>query len=105
MEHVGQNILIQMKQIAPVYLMSWGSHAYKTFKDNQLPTLNPHMGGLIFRVNGRKHKGNVIVSLQPNDLYHIYLGQLRKGEMKIKQEIGDVYVEDLMTTLDELVET
>jgi len=87
---VGKVVLSQMQILNKTYLWSWGSHAYKTFTESQLSYLKPHSGGLIFRVNGRKHKGNVIVSLQGNDLYRVYVGQLRKGDFKVKHEIGDV---------------
>jgi hypothetical protein len=105
MENVGQIILKQMQAINKPVLWSWGSHAYKTFKQTDLPNLKPHLGGLLFRVKGYKHQGNVIVSLQSNDLYHIYIGQLRKGQMTIKSEHADIYVEDLMDVLDQLIET
>jgi hypothetical protein len=105
MENVGKTILQQMQAINRTYLWSWGSHAYKVFSEKQLTNLKPHLGGLLFRVKGKKHQGNVIISLQANDLYHVYLGQLRKGEMKVKTELADIFVEDLMDVLDELVET
>jgi hypothetical protein len=105
MENVGRTILNQMKTINQTFLWSWGSHAYKTFSSSNLPELGQHLGGLIFRVKGRKYRGNVIISLQGNDLYHIHLGQLRKGRLNIKTDLADIYVEDLMGILDELVET
>ena len=106
MENVGLTILNQMKAINTQYLWSWGSHAYRIFTEGQFTSqLKPHLGGLVFRVQGRKYHGNVIITLEASDTYHIYYGQLRKGEIKIQAEQSDVYVEDLMDILDSFIET
>lgn len=56
---------------------------------------------LKFRVSGHLFKGVVYVGVNGKDLFDIYLTNL-KGD--IKQEINDIYIDDLIDTIDQKVE-
>jgi hypothetical protein len=57
--------------------------------------------GLKFRVSGHHHKGYVILTVNGADLFDIYLINM-KG--MVKEKIEDVYLEDLIDTIDKKVE-
>ena len=101
--NVAQTILNQLKIMGTHDMMCWGVHALKAIKEGQLSE-TPHMGGLIFRVNGLKFKGQVFIKLTPLDLYQVEIGNLRKGSWTAKQTVENVFVDDLVQTIDSLVE-
>ncbi|WP_318493563.1 hypothetical protein [Photobacterium leiognathi] len=59
------------------------------------------LGGLIFNVNGRFHKGRVIVKLMGNDTYTI---EFYKRNVNV-HSISDAYFDDLTPFIDDFVET
>ncbi|MCL2289238.1 MAG: hypothetical protein FWC34_00815 [Bacteroidetes bacterium] len=76
-------------------LWSWGISMQKAMIYRNMPSLG-------LGVNGYKHKGWVIISLnEGKDLYNIYL--LNESQ-RVTQIIEDVFCEDL-TVLDSLIET
>ncbi|MCL2289582.1 MAG: hypothetical protein FWC34_02595 [Bacteroidetes bacterium] len=76
-------------------LWSWGISMQKAMIYRNMPSLG-------LGVNGYKHKGWVIISLNEGaDLYNIYL--LNESQM-VTQVIEDVFCEDL-EILDSLIET
>jgi len=76
-------------------LWSWGISMQKAMMYRNMPSLG-------LGVNGYKHKGFVIISLnEGKDLYNIYL--LNESQ-RVTQIIEDVFCEDL-TILDTLIET
>ena len=76
-------------------LWSWGISGQKAMIYRNMPSLR-------FSVNGYKHKGWVVISLnEGKDLYNIYL--LDKLQ-NVKEIILDVFAEDLKI-LDSLIET
>jgi len=76
-------------------LWSWGISGQKAMTYRNMPSLG-------FSVNGYKHKGWVIISLnEGKDLYNIYL--LDKLQ-QVTETIEDVFCEDL-EILDSLIET
>jgi len=84
-------------------LMVWGSTAFKTFSSNFFTDV-PHLGGLLFKVSGLKHKSHVMIRLAGNDTYIVETGTLRKGEWKSKEVKTDVYCDELHSVIDDLVE-
>jgi hypothetical protein len=56
---------------------------------------------LKFRVSGHLFKGVVYIGVNGKDLFDVYLTNLRGS---IQHEINDVYVEDLIDTIDGKVE-
>jgi hypothetical protein len=98
---IGQPIFKQILNLVPRatfninVLWSWGIAEQRAMNFRNMPSLG-------IRVNGYKHKGWVIISLnEGKDLYNIYL--LDKFQA-VKQTIEDVYAEDL-EILDTLIET
>ena len=76
-------------------LWSWGIAEQRAMTYRNMPSLG-------FRVNGYKHKGWVIISLnEGKDLYNIYL---LDHLQQVTQTIEDVFAEDL-EILDTLIET
>ena len=57
--------------------------------------------GLLLRVSARRHKGWVLITLNGNDLYTVYLVNTLG---KVKKEIEDVYCDGLLDTIDDSIE-
>lgn len=102
MQKVGLIILEQLKY-RPLDLMAWGSRGFQHFSDKHF-TDTPHLGGLVFTVSGLKFKGQVMIRLAPNDTYIVEIGKLVKGEWEAKIQKDEVYVDELHSTIDDLVE-
>lgn len=56
---------------------------------------------LRFRVSAHRHKGYIFVAVNGADLFDVWLTNL-KGE--IKKEFTDVYLEDILTVIDNEIE-
>ena len=93
---IANEIYRQLKAIFNInVLWSWGIAEQRAMIFQNMPSLG-------IRVNGFKHKGWVIISLnEGKDLYHIYLLDKKQN---VKETIEDVFVEDL-DVLDSLIET
>jgi len=93
---VAREIYLQIKATFNInVLWSWGIEEQRAMIFQNMPSLG-------IRVNGYKHKGWVIISLnEGKDLYNIYL--LDKLQ-NVTTTIEDVYAEDL-DVLDSLIET
>jgi hypothetical protein len=103
---VAQEIMNQLRVLGQVEMMSWGSHAFKALKENQLKeSFGGHRGALIFKVQGYLFKGHVAVVLMPDDTYTVRFGSLRKGLFASKEAISDVYFDNLVYVIDSKVET
>lgn len=64
----------------------------------------PHEGYLGFKCSGSKLKrGRVIVALNGKDLYDVYSYTVQKCQTKLREEVQDVYVEDLVTVLADMI--
>ena len=70
---------------------SWGAHSW----------LNKGNKVLTFKVNGHHHKGTVAIAVNGSDLFDIWLVSTQGN---IKKSITDVYIEDLIDTIDVAVE-
>jgi hypothetical protein len=79
-----------LNQQRPV-IWSWGARSW-----TQVPNK-----ALMFRVSGSKFKGNVMISLNFMDLFHVEFFNIRGAK---KHEIDDVFVGDLVNIIDEHVE-
>lgn len=103
---VAKEILNQMVTIDRMMLWSWGAHAYKAIPPNNFKTpFGDHMGGLVFKVQGKKFGGHVAVILDPSDTYNIHFGRLVKGEFKESKPVArGMYVEDFVDYIDGEVE-
>jgi hypothetical protein len=105
-QHIAQTILEQIKALTPqMVFWSWGPSAFKAVSPNQILGINEnYLGGLLFYVRGMKHKGHVFVSLALDDTYTVTVGNVVKGQMKIKKQVTDVYFDQLGEIIDELIE-
>jgi len=74
-----------------VKVWTWAARNYSNF----------HNQVLRFRVSGHHHKGYVYISLNSMDTFDIYFTNLQNV---IKTEIRNVYIEDLISTIDKVVE-
>lgn len=101
--NVGQEIFNQLKTLGFNDLMCWGATSFKSFNDSQFK--DNHCGGLLFKVNGLRHKGHVMITLSASDLYNVKIGRLSKGEFVQKGDtLTGVYFDQLVETIDNLVE-
>ena len=70
---------------------SWGAHAFTNIKNKALR----------MKVEGHHHKGHVYISVNGMDLYDVHLTNL---DGTLKEEITDIYFDDLFNTIDKKVE-
>ena len=55
-----------------------------------------------FTVNGKEDVTTIMhVHLSPQDLYDIYVREVKDGEIKYRSETNDVYGEDLQATFED----
>ena len=104
---IAQTIQNQLKQtLGQVVIWSWGQSALQAMSADDCKSLGIEnsLGALKFRVNGRYHKGNVIVSLNGMDTYDIFLGSVRKGKFTIKDSIEGLYNDNFGEWIDEKIE-
>ena len=103
---IAQTIIEQIRTVTPgAVFWSWGPSAFRAVRENQIQGINEnYLGGLLFYVRGMKHKGHVFVSLALNDTYTVSIGNVVKGQMKLKKQINEVYFDELGAIIDELIE-
>ena len=70
---------------------SWGAQNFVNYGNKILK----------FKVNGHHHKGNVFISLNGNDLFDVVLTSIQNN---IKEQIKDIYFDDLVDILDTKIE-
>lgn len=91
--NVAKTILSQIKTLDSMALWAWGAKDLVAMED-----------GLMFKSSGMvKNKGKVVVKLNGKDLYDVTFGKIRKFEYKELARIEDVFVEDLVATIDGMV--
>lgn len=91
---VAQVILQQLRATASRKMLCWGARE-----------LIGMPNGLRFRVSGLLHKGHVCVIYdQRSDTYTVQIGNIRKFEWKVKNEVTGVYCDNLGNVIDGLVE-
>ena len=105
-QQIAQTILEQIRALTPgPVFWSWGPSAFKAVKENQILGINEnYLGGLLFYVRGMKHKGHVFVSLALDDTYTVTIGNVVRGNMKVKKQVNDVYFDQLGEIIDGLIE-
>jgi len=100
---VADTIVDQVKAVDPCAFAAYGAQNFIA-----IPETAKRLGGLDFEVNGRVHKGSVMISLMPNDTYMVQAYQLykSKGTVKIKTReiVKDVCCDQLVPVLDRLIE-
>lgn len=107
--NIGSTIFQQLKTLGTQDLWAWGARNFRTFDERSFQGSEKewHLGGLFFQVNGLLHKQKVMVRLQGNDLYHVEIGNIVKGQWKKRQNsetVTDVYFDSLIDVIDNMVE-
>ena len=83
----------QIKTMSPWAMAAWGAKELVVLKD-----------GIQFKSSGMvKNKGIIQVKLNGSDLYDITFGKVRKFKYKEIKKVTDVFVEDLIDVIDEMV--
>ena len=96
--HVAKTIRDQIIAVDPMAAMSWGMSSCVA-----IPASRKHLGGLSFRVYGRKVTGRVAVYLDPSDTYIVAIHPLNSPDASEVRR--DVYCDQLTDIIDRLVET
>jgi hypothetical protein len=98
MNQVAVEIYSQL-MINKIIPLSWGINftSYHGKNENSL-------GGLSFKVKGRKFKGYVDVDLMPDDTYRITFKKIRMATITFEKVINDVYCDNLVEIIDNEVE-
>ena len=93
--NVAKTILSQIKALDAWSLGAWGAKDLVALEN-----------GLQFKSSGGmvKNKGIVQIKLNGLDLYDISFGKIRKYEYKEIKKVTDVFVEDLVNVIDEMVD-
>ena len=92
MTHIAQTIIQQVIALDP-----WSFGAYGSSDFISILECSDYAGGLSFKVNGKRHKGNVMVFLKWSDVYHIVFMSKEGVPVKVFE---DVYCDELIKALD-----
>lgn len=99
-----QTILGQIKALDRHALMAWGAKDYmSTTTGFQFNGKFESGAGVMFTVRGSNFKGKIAIVYNSLDTYDIFAFVIRKLEVKVKDVRRNVMVEDLVTTLDDLI--
>ena len=83
----------QIKTMSPWAMAAWGAKELVVLKD-----------GIQFKSSGMvKNKGIIQVKLNGSDLYDVTFGKVRKFKYKEIKKVTDVFVEDLIDVIAEMV--
>lgn len=99
-KQIAQTIVNQCKAIDFFALARYGANGYVFLDCN-----DKRRGGLQFKCSGSKIKrgGRVMIELTSMDLYKITLGRVSKHEFKQLKQIDDVYAENLIDVLEDMI--
>jgi len=87
------NYIFSILKFNQIFMLSWGFGKPMALANNE---------GLIFKVNGFKHKGWVkVIYNEGKDLFEVILLDYQKIE---SHRIEDVYIDSLVNVIDEAVE-
>ena len=106
-KEIAQIIRQQLIGMNMMATWAWGCKDWSA-----LPADTGSLGGLHFRVNGKTFKGHVHITLNASDLYDIQAitpsrinrKTMEQTGLKTKITIQDVFVSDLINTLDSFIE-
>ena len=90
---VAKTVHSQIKTMSPWAMAAWGAKELVVLKD-----------GIQFKSSGMvKNKGIIQIKLNGSDLYDVTFGKVRKFKYKEIKKVTDVFVEDLIGVIDEMV--
>ena len=104
---IAQTIQNQLKQtLGMSVIWSWGQTALQMMSAENCSSLGIEnsLGALKFKVSGHHHKGHVIVSLNGMDTYDVFICNVRKGQMIVKEQSLGRYCDEFGTWIDEQIE-
>lgn len=94
MSDVAKTILSQIKTLSRTALLAWGAKEFVAGENY-----------LQMKVKGLVHKGYVKIELdRAHDLYNITAWTIRGVKITQKADVKGVFVEDLVNTLDRIIE-
>ena len=80
-----------------IALDPWAFGAYGATKLSEISECSKYAGGLMFTVNGKKHKGNVLIFLKWSDVYKIVF--MSEDGVPVR-EVDEIYCDMLVDVLD-----
>ena len=90
---VAKTVYSQIKTLSPWALPAWGAKELVALEN-----------GIQFKSSGMvKNKGIIQIKLNGSDLYDVTFGKVRKFKYKEIKKVTDVFVEDLIDVIDEMV--
>ena len=95
-----------IRTVGASVVMSWGTNSYRAIDSKTLKNLGIEnsLGGLIFKVNGHHHKGEVIISLNGFDYYDVYICNIKGFEMELKSKQTNLAFYEFADWIDKEVE-
>jgi len=103
--YIATTIIDQIKATDRSAIMAWGTRNLTIMPAGSTPDGGYQRGGVQFKVNGGKlGHGIVKVRLMANDTYMVETGKVRMGQWKPQGKRDDVYADNLMETIDHMVE-
>ena len=103
--YIASTILDQIKATDRAALMAWGTRNPTIMPAGKVGEDGYQRGGVQFKVNGGKlGHGVVKVRLMANDTYMVETGKVRTGQWKPQGKRDGVYADNLMETIDHMVE-
>ena len=105
--NIAETIYQQLKETTnESTLLSWGLSALQRVDQTRLESSGVTNGleGLKFKVNGLIHKGHVLIVLNGLDFYDIYICNIRKNNLNVKEKIENISFCELGNIIDHKVE-
>lgn len=96
---IANEIRKQLEVLGGMAIWAWGANNWGAIDGK-----DKNHGGLVFKVNGLKHKGYIQIDLDFNDTYSVELFKIRKHERKTVAQFSEIYFDQLVPLLDPLVE-
>jgi hypothetical protein len=95
-----------LSTVGQAVILSWGQTARQVLNSEQAEGLGiPNsLAALKFKVSGHHHKNHVIVSLNGLDYYDVYICNVRKNKMTVKNKMLNLDVSTFGTWIDEQIE-
>ena len=105
-QEIANTILSQLQATMGMnVILSWGICARQFLTERNLEQFGlKGEGALKFKVNGHHHKGHVLVVLTYSDLYDVYICNIRKNKITVKEECKGMFFEDIGDYIDKQVE-
>jgi len=92
--------------VGTIVIYSWGQYGLQFLTSDNLIELgiDNGIGAFKFKVNGKFHKGHVVVVLNGMDTYDLYICNIRKRKMTIINSFKGLFFDQIGTYIDQAVE-